>query len=124
MNKGSKRGAAVFFLDEADKKFRPDFNSHGKDFNASIQSSLLTLIKGAVKYVPDKDSTVDTNDTMFVIMGAFQDLRDQKKQNCETLAEHSIDCEDSDLTDTVVIESRSRAKALGSKPDRQLTVES
>lgn len=73
-------GYAVCFLDEADKKFRPSISSAGNNVNAAVQSNLLTMIEGIEQSVEVDDDTVnfDTSRTMFVFMGAFQEVRDQR----------------------------------------------
>jgi len=79
-------GSAICFLDEADKKFIPSIGSNG-DFNSALQSNLLTLVEGSEQTVeagPDKkEYTIDTTKTMFVFMGAFQDIRNKKQQKLE-----------------------------------------
>ncbi len=72
-------GIAVCFLDEADKKCLPSYNSKGGNVNAAVQSNLLTLIEG--REVTKEGRTFDTNKTMFVLMGAFQSIRNQKQEN-------------------------------------------
>ncbi len=79
-------GAAICFLDEADKKFVPSISNNG-DFNAALQSNLLTLVEGSEQTVEagsdKKEYTIDTTKTMFVFVGAFQGIRDQKQQKLE-----------------------------------------
>lgn len=77
-------GAAIVFLDEADKKFVPSISSSGADFNAAAQANLLTLVEGSiheVKKLRRVVQTIDTNKTMFVFMGAFQTIRDSRQKN-------------------------------------------
>lgn len=77
-------GIGVCFLDEADKKFMPSYDSAGENFNAKAQSNLLMLIEGKIEYLPLKNGgarRMDSNQTMFVLMGAFQDLRDDKQKD-------------------------------------------
>ena len=78
-------GTAIVFLDEADKKFCPSIGMSGMDHNAAAQANLLTIIEGSVHAVKKRgkpDRSIDTGKTMFVLMGAFQSIRDsrQKKQ--------------------------------------------
>lgn len=71
------KGEAICFLDEADKKLLPSISSAGINTNALVQSNMLTLVEGIeMKVEADgKDRHFDTTHTMFVFMGAFQDLR-------------------------------------------------
>lgn len=77
-------GTAICFLDEADKKCLPSYTSKGDDVNAALQANLLTIIEG--NEVNVEDVTFDTGKTMFVLMGAFQSIRDRKQEKKE---EHS-----------------------------------
>ncbi len=80
-------GYAVCFLDEADKKLYPSSNAQGENVNFHMQSGLLTLIEGFSFNVEinDVDRKFDTGKTMFVFMGAFQDLRiSRQKKACNT----------------------------------------
>ena len=76
-------GTAIMFLDEADKKFMPSIDGNSRNFNAAAQSNLLTIVEGTAQYVnvdqEDLSGIVDTAKTMFVYMGAFQDLRNDKR---------------------------------------------
>ncbi len=78
------RGTAICFLDESDKIFKPSFDSHGKDIHSSVQANLLTIIEGSKNAA---DSNVDTRRTMFVFLGAFQDLRDRKFKEAKMISE-------------------------------------
>lgn len=69
----SKFGECICFLDEADKKCKPVFDSNSVNVNASIQGCLLALLEGI------KQEKFDSNKTMFVLMGAFQDARNNKR---------------------------------------------
>lgn len=73
-------GTAICFLDEADKKFVPSYGSHGVDINSAIQSNMLTLIEGTCLKVDvnDMEKDFDSNKTMFILMGAFQNIRNEK----------------------------------------------
>ncbi|MCR5021806.1 AAA family ATPase [Ruminococcus sp.] len=76
-------GTAIVFLDEADKKFVPSIGSSGLDFNAAAQANLLTLVEGSIhekKKLRSITQTIDTNKTMFVFMGAFQSIRDNRQK--------------------------------------------
>lgn len=74
-------GIAICFLDEADKKCIPSYSSGGSDFNAAVQANLLTLIEGSELKVEVNDQEKDFNSgyTMFVLMGTFQNIRQQKQ---------------------------------------------
>lgn len=73
-------GYAIFFLDEADKRFIPSYSSNGQDANRAVQAELLTMVEGTIRSIDENEpsTTFDTNKTMFVFMGAFQDLRERK----------------------------------------------
>ncbi len=77
-------GTAICFLDEADKKCLPSYTSKGDDVNAAVQANLLAIIEE--NEVKVEDVTFDTGKTMFVLMGAFQSIRDRKQEKKE---EHS-----------------------------------
>lgn len=74
-------GKCIFFLDESDKKFITDITSTGTDFSAASQSALLSLVEGrdCGKYrIGEKTVSLDTSRTMFVFLGAFQYIRDDR----------------------------------------------
>ena len=75
-------GYAICFLDEADKKMIPSYNSLGVNVNAAVQSNLLTLIEGKKFYIDndevDSKCLYDSSKTMFIFMGSFQDIRDKE----------------------------------------------
>lgn len=73
-------GYAIFFLDEADKRFIPSYSGNGQDANRAVQAELLTMVEGTIRSIDENEPsmTFDTNKTMFVFMGAFQDLRERK----------------------------------------------
>ncbi len=77
-------GVCICFLDEADKKCMPSYTSSGDDVNAAVQSNLLTLVEGSsqqVEYDSDsEDRPFDSSKCMFVLMGAFQNIRNKKLQ--------------------------------------------
>lgn len=76
------KGIGICFLDEADKKCVPSYESHGMNVNAAVQANLLTLLEGSrLKVeVDDEKKDFDSGHTMFVLMGAFQDIREQKQK--------------------------------------------
>lgn len=71
-------GVAICFLDEADKKCLPSYNSMNIDTNSAMQSNLLTLIEG--REIVTDGKTFNSGKTMFVFMGAFQAIRDEKQK--------------------------------------------
>jgi len=78
-------GKAIVFLDEADKKFFPDRCGLNDDFNGMAQSNILSFTEGCEYNISVSDENgkvlsrvVDTSRTMFVFMGAFQYIRDEK----------------------------------------------
>ena len=75
-------GAAICFLDEADKKCIPSYDSKGVNNNAALQSNLLTLVEGH-----EVKPGINTGRTMFVFMGAFQDVRNKKQARENALSE-------------------------------------
>ncbi len=84
----SNKQYAICFLDEADKKCQPSYASRGGNINAAVQGNLLTLIEGTTVNVEvfDREVAYDTTKTMFVLMGAFEDIREQKsKDSVKTL---------------------------------------
>lgn len=71
-------GVGLIFLDEFDKKLMPSYNSANINVNQAVQSQLLTLVEGTVFY--DKSTHIDTNNTMFIGMGSFDEVRRRKEQ--------------------------------------------
>lgn len=67
-------GIGIVFLDEFDKKLLPSHDSKGNNINKAVQSQLLTTFEG-VKY---PDLNVDTNNTLFIALGAFDTCRESK----------------------------------------------
>ena len=96
-------GYGICFLDEADKKLIPCFDGHGSNINKNIQGSLLTLVEGiATKQDKEgKTKEFDSSKTMFVFVGAFQDLRIERQKknskksigflNCQYQSENAAD---------------------------------
>ena len=107
-------GIAVCFLDETDKKCLPSYTSKGDNVNAAVQSNLLTLVEGRV--VTKDKNTFDTNKTMFVFMGSFQDIRDERQKSKEKqigfgmqhdtngCSDNAADCFYGDITIEEIIE--------------------
>lgn len=69
-------------ITEADKKCVPSYGSNNVDNNAAVQANLLTLIEGTELKVDvnDEQKDFDSTHTMFVLMGAFQSIRQQKQE--------------------------------------------
>lgn len=90
-NAGSKNGEGIIFLDEFDKKVMPSFNSAGDNMNLKVQYELLTMVEGATfsRFDGAKKCVVntDTANTLFVGLGAFEEVRKQKlrKANKSTI---------------------------------------
>ena len=104
-------GYAVCFLDEADKKLYPSFNSQGDNVNFHVQSGLLTLVEGCTCNIEINDIPIqyDTGKTMFVFMGAFQDLRSNRQKkacNAHTLGFSVQTIQPEDDADTFSARSR------------------
>ena len=72
-------GIGIIFLDEMDKKILPSYSSSGQNVNAAVQHGLLTIIEG--REVSSKTGkTIDTNNTLFIAMGAFDFVRNEKDE--------------------------------------------
>ena len=82
----NSNGFAICFLDEADKRMVPSIGSSGTNYNAAMQANLLTMVEGSL--MEDSENEMfDTSHTMFIMMGAFQRLRDEKREYGEMLDE-------------------------------------
>lgn len=81
----SVNGIAIVVLDEIDKRLLPDYSSKGQNVNASIQAQLLTLIEGTefTSEIDGETYTINTSNTLFVAAGAFQQIRDKRKEERE-----------------------------------------
>lgn len=66
-------GTGIVFLDEFDKKLLPSYSSQGENINAAVQSQLLTMIEGRIIRINRYE--IDTNKTMFVGLGSFDEYR-------------------------------------------------
>ena len=83
-----KTRCAICFLDEADKKMMPDCcDDAGGDFNAMAQTNLLRLLEGcdlrgdkvSIRCEDHNNITdVDTARVLFILMGSFQEIRDDR----------------------------------------------
>ena len=74
-----KKGVAprkgIIVLDEADKKMSPSVAKDGTDFNRDAMSQLLTALAG-----DGEIEGVRCSDMLFVLSGAFTELREQKEK--------------------------------------------
>lgn len=101
--KKASGGIGICFLDEADKKCIPSYGSRGTDYNAAIQSNLLTMLEGIESEVDvdGENQIFDSNRTMFVLIGSFQDLRDRKQKQMSTgkigFSSENNDCDESEV---------------------------
>lgn len=88
----SVNGIAIVVLDEIDKRLLPDHNSRGENMNASIQAQLLTLIEGTELRgeVEGEEVVIDTSNTLFIAAGAFQRIRDRRKEEQEKRLENPM----------------------------------
>ena len=71
---GNPENYCIVFLDEFDKKLLPSYDSHGTNINALVQFDLLTMLEGVEK------EGADTRNVLFIAEGAFQGVRDKKKE--------------------------------------------
>ncbi len=74
-------GIGIVWLDEIDKKIMPSYESHGTNVNVKVQHGLLTALEGNVcPHQKDKNTTtIDTNNTLFIGLGAFDFIREEKR---------------------------------------------
>ncbi len=79
-------GIGVAFLDEFDKKLVPTFERNGANINSHIQSQILTLIEGCEVTRKNDPSKVNTQNTLFIALGSFDECRRRKKKRSETKA--------------------------------------
>lgn len=80
-------GISICFLDEIDKIFLSSVDSNGRDFHKEAQSCLLKMIEGGEYVKPDKNGEkmyINTANTLFIGMGAFQDIRESRLKTNST----------------------------------------
>ncbi len=82
-------GIGLVFMDEFDKKLIPSLSGHGDNVNLAVQNQILTLIEGRIVY-RDRDSNsngkgLNTANTLFIGMGAFNICRENKKNTKRTI---------------------------------------
>ena len=73
-------GIGIVFLDEMDKKIIPSYTSNGSNVNAAVQHGMLTLLEGRQVSIKGINGSVDTGNTLFIAMGAFDFLRNEKDE--------------------------------------------
>ena len=83
----------VIFIDEMDKLFTPNHDSHGDDVNQTILQQLLTAVAGTVTI-----EGVETKDVLFIFAGAFEDLENarEKKRKGKNVGFYRTDAVGSD----------------------------
>ena len=71
-------GYGIVFVDEFDKRISQSYDSHGRNINGDIQNQILTLIEG--RKVTDNNVTIDTNNTLFIFSGSFEEIRKNRSK--------------------------------------------
>ena len=75
--------AAIFFLDEIDKKMKPNFDGFGKNVNADVQEDLLTMLEGSGVTV--QRGTIFTDKVLFIGLGSFDAFRKEREEKTATV---------------------------------------
>ncbi len=70
-------GIGLVWLDEIDKKIIPTYESNGGNVNAHVQYELLTMIEG--RECESGSNVIDTNNTLFIGLGAFDFFRNDRE---------------------------------------------
>ncbi|MFN2938517.1 AAA family ATPase [Lachnospiraceae bacterium YH-ros2226] len=70
--------AAIFFLDEIDKKMKPNYDGFGKNVNADVQDDLLTMLEGSAVTV--QRGTIFTDKVLFIGLGSFDAFRKEREE--------------------------------------------
>lgn len=73
---------AIIVLDESDKMFAPKYSSGGDNVASSVQAEFLSMVEGttlSIKNDYGDGITIDTRRMSFIFLGAFDDLRKEKK---------------------------------------------
>jgi len=78
LERSNSNGIGIVFLDEIDKKVIPSFTTGGTNVNAAVQHGLLTIMEGCPVRSKSGSKVIDTNNTLFIAMGAFDFLRTEK----------------------------------------------
>lgn len=93
----NKEGA-IIFLDELDKKLKPDIGSNGYDYNGAVQNEMLTMIEG------HKYGEFDTTDILFVGIGSFAECRKKREHVCNSIGFNGCFEKEADHYDDITIE--------------------
>ena len=80
LDKPNSNGIGIVFLDEVDKKVVPSYTTGGTNVNAAVQHGLLTIMEGCPVRAKGTSRAIDTSNTLFVAMGAFDFLRNEKEE--------------------------------------------
>ncbi len=91
-------GIGIIFMDEFDKKLLPSYSSGGSNVNAAVQAQLLTLIEGREITKANNGPTIDTNNTMFLGLGAFDMCRTSREETRSHSLGFGTRDEEDDLT--------------------------
>lgn len=75
--------AAIFFLDEIDKKMKPAYDGFGKNVNADVQEDLLTMLEGSAVTV--QRGTIFTDKVLFIGLGSFDVFRKERDEEKATV---------------------------------------
>ena len=70
-------GIGIVWMDEFDKKMIPSYEFNGGNVNGLVQYELLTILEG--RECTKKSVTIDTNNTFFIGLGAFDFFREEKE---------------------------------------------
>ena len=76
-------GIGIVFVDEMDKKLLPSYTNSGQNANAAVQHALLSVIEGReveIKKQSGRMTVINTENTLFIAMGAFDFLRKEKEE--------------------------------------------
>lgn len=76
LQKEGTDGIGIVWLDEFDKKVMPSYTSKGDNVNQNVQNQILTLVEGRV--VEEKEKKINTENTLFIACGAFNECRKEK----------------------------------------------
>ena len=71
-------GIGIVCLDEIDKQIRGYYDHKGANVAQQVQGQLLTILEG-VDFTNKQEETINTSNTLFFASGAFQYIRDNKK---------------------------------------------
>ncbi len=89
------KGCGIIFLDEFDKKVLPSFDSMGANISRNVQNSILTMVEGRkiskelkkeIDGMPvSKSVIINTSNTLFIALGAFEECRERKRKKAKPL---------------------------------------